>query len=367
MVTASHNKPEYNGFKLVLGPLPSIREDLEEIQQIVAGGERVLGEGSVETVSIVGNYQEQIVRRFSPGGSLKVVLDCGNGSYSEIAPAVFRQLGYQVVELFCQPDGTFPNRDPNPAIPEHLSALCSTVVESAAHLGVAFDGDGDRVAFSDENGRVVPAEHILVLLARKLLKKGSLAKVICDIKASKVVEDEVLRLGCVFIEEKSGHSYIRRRMIVDEAELGGEVSGHFFYRGLAGADDGLYSSLLLAQTIEQSGRPLSELTAGLGRYKVTPDLRLPCDLRQARYLLMRLREFFASERLSTLDGVKVYFDDGWGLLRASVTEPAVTLRFESTGDSPPSQIARRFLQPLPELVPLLAEKYPQWFKSGEEG
>jgi len=361
MVTASHNPPQFNGFKLMLGPLPPIREDFEEIERMVAEGAQVSGQGRVEKVPPIPQYQEQLIRRFTPAGPLKVALDCGNGSYSEIAPPVFRQLGYEVVELFCQPDGTFPNRDPNPAIPAHLSALCAAVSKSNAQLGVAFDGDGDRVAFTDENGQVLPAEHVLVLLARRLLMKVPLATIVFDIKGSRMVEEEALRLGCVFVEEKSGHSYIRRRMILNQADLGGEVSGHFFYKALRGGDDGLYTSLLLAQILDQTGQPLSQLTRGLDRYQITPDFRLPYDISQAPHLLRRLRDHFTHERLSTLDGVKVYFQDGWGILRPSVTEPAITIRFESTTDTPVPQIARRFLQPLPELLPLLSQKYPDWF------
>ena len=361
MVTASHNRAEYNGLKLVLGPLPPIREDVEEIRRIVAAGEEASGEGSATTLSVVRDYREGILRRFTPGGGVKVALDCGNGSYSEMAPEVFRELGYDVLPLFCEPDGAFPNRDPNPALPEHLSALSRMVKESDAELGVAFDGDGDRVVFTDENGQVVPAEHILVLLARRLLEGHSLASVVCDVKASAIVEEEVIRLGCVFIEEKSGHSYIRRRMILDAADLGGEVSGHFFYKDLGGGDDGLHTALLVARVLKESGRQLSQLTRGLGRYRITPDLRVPYNVEKARRLMMQLREFFSRERMSTLDGVKVYFEDGWGLLRPSVTEPVVTLRFEAHSGCHPSDIALRFLQPVPELLPLLAQEYPEWF------
>jgi phosphomannomutase/phosphoglucomutase len=366
MVTGSHNKPEYNGLKLVLGPVPLVREDFEEIRQMVERQEETSGEGSIGTVSLVHNYQAQMIRRFSPGGALKVVIDCGNGCYSKIAPEVFDKLGYRLVELFCEPDGTFPNRDPNPAIPAHLSALTAAVLESGADLGIAFDGDGDRVAFTDENGTVIPAEHVLVLLARRLLKRDSLASVVCDVKASMVVEEEVLRLGCIFIEEKSGHSYIRRRMILDQADLGGEVSGHFFFRSLNGSDDGLYSSLLVAQIVEQSGHSLATLTRGLARHQITPDLRLPYDLKEAQHLVMRLRDFFARERLSILDGVKVCFDDGWGLLRPSVTEPAVTLRFEATSPSHATDIALRFLEPVKEILPLLRQNYPEWFPTAKK-
>lgn len=330
MVTGSHNPPSDNGFKIAMGPLPITEEDISEIEEVASSGNFVRGDGYLEYVDCTKGYKEFMMKRFGPPRRrrMKVVIDAGNGCYSGIAPDVFEALGYEVVRLFCDPDGTFP-RGPNPALPENLLQLQKTVVEEGADMGVAFDGDGDRVAFVDEKGRVLENDKAIVIFIRNLLGEARLgAKVVYDIKCSSVVPEEVLRLGGEPIVERSGHAFIKRRMIVEGAVMAGEVSGHFFF-GDIGRDDGLYSSLLMARILEEGGKGLSEIADEIHLYPITPDIRIPSSPEETRRIMEEVMRMFSDKDILTIDGIKVQFEDGWALIRPSVTEPLITLRFEA--------------------------------------
>lgn len=353
MVTGSHNPPGDNGFKISLGPQAITKADLERLRRRVENGPFLSGAGTVAPRDVIGAYEEFLLGRFPKGDGPKVVVDAGNGCYGPIAPRVLRALGYVVVELFCEPDGTFPNRPPNPAVPAHLQAVCATVAAEGAGFGVAYDGDGDRVVFVDETGDVVDSEVALVLFARHRLREGP-GVVVYDIKCSSVLAEEIARAGGTPLMEKSGHAFLRATLLQRQAVLGGEISGHFFF-GELGRDDGLYATLQMGQVLRETGQSLATLAGSVPRRPITPDLRLRCPPDKAREILRELDRQFAREpgcTVSTLDGVRVAWADGWALARASVTEPLLTLRFEGRTESRLAQIRETVYSRVPALAAL---------------
>ena len=366
IVTASHNPAGDNGLKLRLGPMPITIEEMARVEQTLASRRFAAGRGSVRPVSVEDEYIAWLCSNAELGGGLRFVLDCGNGGYSDLAPRVLRRLGCNAVELFCTPDGTFPNRPPNPAVPGNLGALRAAVKDAGAAFGVALDGDGDRCAIVDDAGRSLTGDQAIILLARHILSsplpsgegarrgEGEGEKVVCDIKCSKAVFDAVAACGATPLLERSGHTFIKARMITENARFGGELSGHFFYRELGGGDDGLYTCLRVAELARKSPQRLSALVDAMPHYAVTPDLRVPYAAADGPE---RLEQIAASAdgEVVRLDGVRVAYPEGWALARCSVTEPLLTFRFEAYEGSP-RRIAERFLASAPDLRRLVLER-----------
>ncbi len=352
MVTASHNPAEFNGLKLVLGPLPITEPELGAVGDLANLGKFRTGCGNVRTLAIIPSYQSFIhsIARKEQGAHLyKVVIDCGNGCNSGLAPDLFRQFGFHIEELHCTPDGIFPNRNPNSADPGNLVELIRTVRSTKADVGVAFDGDGDRVAFVDDRGRFLLSDKAIVILSRYLLAGSPGSSVVYDLKCSSVVPESVTAAGGVPIPERSGHTFIKTRMITEDALFGGEISGHYFYRELQGGDDGIYSALLMANMLVQTGRRLSDLADEVPAYENTPDIRVPFtgDMEE---IIERIASAFPAEQVSRLDRVRVTLTGGWGLARPSVTEPAITLRFEAESKTRLEEIIDQFLRPVPDFT-----------------
>ena len=359
MVTASHNPADHNGFKPVLGALPILPDELATLRDLATAP----GAGRADTrrrpgrlrhADVVGAYEAWLDERvgravagevpFAP-----VVVDAGHGSLWRLGPAAFERRGFRVARLFCSPDGTFPSRAPNPAEARQLAALGAAVVEAGAFLGVAFDGDGDRVGIVDERGSPVPMDAVIALVARDLLEREGPGAVVLDIKCSRAIDEVVRAAGGTTRMEKSGHTFMKRRVITSGAAFGGELSGHLFYRDLGGRDDALYSAIRVASLIAASGRPLSALVAELPQYVTSPDLRIPF-VGDAAALVDEIAAA-VDDRCSVLrlDGVRADWPDGWGLVRPSVTEPLLTLRFEAHEASQLAEIVRRFLAASPSL------------------
>ncbi len=325
MVTASHNPPEYNGFKLLFEGDPVNQKELYYLQQTMSQKNFIKGLGKYRRDDTwLHQYRDDILRRFLPG-NLKIVLDCGNGACSLIAPEIFHSLGYQVIELYCSPDGSFPNRSPNPAIAENLDALSRRVTEEGAAVGIAYDGDGDRVAFVDETGQTIENDRLLALFARHLLarKKGV---IVYDSKCSLVAAEEVARLGGTPRMARSGHAFVGHEFLENNALLAGELSGHFFWRDLR-FDDGIFSSLVLMDLLREDRTSLSRMNKTLPKYLITPDIRLPFT-GSPQELITDVAQKLSHFPLSRIDGVRVELKDCWGMVRPSITEPILTLRFE---------------------------------------
>lgn len=365
MVTASHNPAEYNGFKLTLTEWPITLEEMARIQTTVETEAFAPAEGGmIKKQQLLSEYEHFLESKLiemcgaspSPKSNpMKVVIDCGNGCYSRIAPEVFRKQGYDVIELFCEEDGSFPHRNPNPAVAEHLTTLCQTVVQEQADFGIAFDGDGDRVVFVDHTGMMVENDKMIAVFVGYLLEKHPHAKIVYDIKCSGLVRDQIKQHGGVPLMEKSGHAYIKTRLFKEDAIFGGEISGHFFFQAIHG-DDGLFAALLSGRLLQETARSLHELAADLPQYVITPDIRIPYHNNDAPELLERLAsglEQSAECEVSRLDGVRAEFADGWGLIRTSVTEPLLTLRFEADSPQRLEQVKNQFLVPVPKLKALV--------------
>lgn len=358
MITASHNPSEFNGFKIIPGELPITEDQLEAIRRTVEAGDFRSGDGTLSEADVLPAYRQFIERAVPtlPGAeSFPVVVDCGSGCYSGIAPSVFSRLGYPVATLFDEPDGSFPGRSPNSADPRALGALSRLVMESGARLGVAFDGDGDRVSFIDERGRFLTIDRAIVILSRHVLETGGGGTVVHDLKCSSVVPQSIRMHGGTAVPERSGHTFIKARMIAEDAVFGGELSGHFFYRELRGGDDGLYSALLMVDIVRRSGGSLAALADSVPEFATTPDLRIPIE-GDRRSIIERIAEQFPGDRVSRLDGVRVDFGDGWALARASVTEPVITIRFEAQTGERLARIVDEFLRSVPDIRSAVDER-----------
>ncbi len=331
ILTASHNPPDHNGLKLMLGDLPPTPADFGRLRRQADEGDFRKQAGGMEKVDPVPAYHDALIARW---GHLRgtartpMVLDAGNGAWSALAPRWFEELGFRVRRLFCEIDGTFPHRSPDCARPGSLVALMKEVVASGAELGIAWDGDGDRVAFVDGTGSIVSTDEVSSLMIQDMVPKDSGAKVVYDIKLSDMVRDMVVRSGGQAIMERSGHAFIKRTMIEQNCLFGCEASGHYFFRELRGGDDGLFAALLMTDLLNRSGVPLAELRRTLPPFYVTPDLRIPAEILSFAEIASRLRAVFEGARETTVDGMRLETNQGYVLARESVTEPVVTMRLE---------------------------------------
>ncbi len=348
IVTASHNPGDHNGLKLMLGKLPPTEVDFHRLRQ--PANIRSAAKGTCRQVDAVAPYHEWIVKRWSRMRSqrpLRVVLDAGNGAWSRTAPQIFESLGLHVIRLFCEPDGSFPNRPPDCARAAHLAALSRAVRENSADLGIAWDGDGDRVAFVDETGSIVPTDAISVILLQHWLEGRTGEAVVYDIKLSRVVPQTILKMGGIPILERSGHSFLKRTIVERRALLGCELSGHYFYRELAGGDDGLFSALHLSDLVQRHGA-LGAQVQSLPRIFITPDLRLNADGQDPESLRRRLRGALPRSHEIAVDGIRLETDTGSVLLRQSVTEPIITIRIEGSSEQELGRLVERCLVIFPE-------------------
>ncbi len=351
IVTASHNPPEYNGVKLMVGEMPPTPEDFRRLRALVQRGGSRQYVGRVETVDPIPAYRVHVLNRWSHllrSRGAALVLDAGNGAWSRLAPELFAALGFRVHPLFCKIDGTFPSRPPDCARPHNLSDLKNKVLRTAAQLGIAWDGDGDRVAFVDSSGSVVSTDEVSALMIRELVARDRGAKVIYDIKLSHLVRQTVIDCGGDPIMERSGHTFIKRCMIMQNALFGCEVSGHYFFRELAGGDDGLFAALFMAELITKSGLALTELRRTLPPFYATPDLRIPARVLCYGEIVARLRSQFVGAHETELDGVRLETPDGVVLIRESVTEPVVTMRLEGRCQDSLRQLISISMKTLPE-------------------
>ncbi|MBC7218093.1 MAG: phosphomannomutase/phosphoglucomutase [Candidatus Caldatribacterium sp.] len=365
MVTASHNPPQYNGFKIGFLHRPPIPEDFTLLEERIKKGEfRKSPKGSVVPLQLEEAYLDFLTSRVpKPLRPLKVVVDCGNGCYSYLAPRFLRSLGCEVFELFCSFDGTFPNRPPNPAQAKNLKALSEKVREAGADAGLAFDGDGDRVVFAADDGRILTGEEGMIFFIRRYFAPlPGEKKFVYDLKCSSVVPEEIRRARGIPIPERSGHAYIKRRLLEEDAVMAGEISGHYFFRELR-RDDGLYAACLFLHLLSQSAEPLSRTVATFPKSYITPDIRIPRENREN--LLALLEEKVATGKISRLDGLRVEWEDGWALVRKSVTEPVYTLRFEGKSPRDIPELVHRLLGAFPEIEEEVLEKLSS--DSAEDG
>lgn len=335
MVTGSHNPPEYNGFKLSVGRETIHGSAIQEIRKIIETGTHREGSGVLRSYPILDHYIHYLARAFGDMGGIKVVIDCGNGTAGLAAPQVLERLGADVVRLFCEPDGRFPNHHPDPVVPENLKDLIGAVRSHGADLGIAYDGDADRIGVVDARGEIIWGDRLMIIFARDILKTSPGASIIGEVKCSQLLYDDIRARGGNPVMWKTGHSLIKDKMKQTGALAAGEMSGHIFFADrYFGYDDAIYATLRLLEIVVKKGRPyrMAELLAGLPTVYSTPEIRFDCDDRLKFRVAERIREAFAGYDVSTIDGARVNFGDGWALVRASNTQPALVLRFEASNE-----------------------------------
>ena len=332
-ITGSHNPPEYNGFKLCFGTESLHGHDLQHLLQLIRSNAAPKGQGAVRHAELIDQYVADVVTRTGPlARPMTIVYDCGNGAGALVAPQLMRALGVNAIGLFTESDGTFPNHHPDPTVPENLLDLIAAVKREGAELGLAFDGDADRIGLVDDQGRIIWGDHILILYARDVLARtGTGQPIIFDVKCSQALTDEITRAGGTPVMWKTGHSLIKDKMKEQHAPLAGEMSGHmFFTEGFYGHDDALYGAARLLRIVAASGRTVRELLADVPPFVSTPEIRVECgDDRKFELVERAVAHFRSIHDVLDVDGVRVLFGDGWGLIRASNTQPILVTRYEA--------------------------------------
>ena len=334
MITGSHNPPEYNGFKVVSGTATIHGAEIQAIRETIERGDYASGQGSLETADAVPAYVDEVASQFRFDRRVKIVADAGNGTAGPVMHRIFEKLNVEAKELFFEMDGRFPNHHPDPTVPENIAALIETVRETGADPGVAFDGDADRLGAIDERGSVLWGDQLMTIYAREILSRKPGATFIGEVKCSQTMYDEIKRLGGNAIMYRTGHSLIKAKMKESRAELAGEMSGHMFFADrYYGFDDALYAACRLIEIVAKSGQPLSAQLAGLPRMVSTPEIRVDCPDEIKFDVVKRVAEHFRrTHQVVDIDGVRVLFPEGWGLVRASNTQPVLVERFEATSE-----------------------------------
>ena len=334
-VTGSHNPPEHNGFKICVGKTTIHGTQIQELRAIIERGEfRDAERGSEESYAIIPAYQKHLAEQFGTlPRKLTVVVDSGNGAAGPVAPAVVEALGCETTALFSEPDGRFPNHHPDPTVEENMRDVIAAVREGGADVGVAFDGDADRVGVVDETGRILWGDEMLILFSREILKHTPGATVVSEVKCSQRLFDDIEANGGRAIMWKAGHSLLKAKMRETDAALGGEMSGHIFFADrYFGYDDAIYAACRMLEVVAKSGRPLSELLSDLPTAVNTPEIRVDCPDDLKFTIAEKAKERFRKDEYDIIDvdGVRVRFPEGWGLIRASNTQPVLVMRFEAT-------------------------------------
>ncbi len=332
MITGSHNPPEYNGFKTVCGSGTLHGEAIQDVYKLIQARDFEEGEGSVRETDAVTPYVDEIAKQFKFDRKVKVVFDAGNGTAGPVVHRLLKKLNVDAEELFFEMDGNFPNHHPDPTVLSNLKALKKSVRENKADLGIAFDGDSDRIGAVDENGDVVYGDMLMMIFGREILSRKPGATFIGEVKCSQIMYDKLRELGGNPIMYKTGHSLIKAKMKEEHAELAGEMSGHMFFADrYYGYDDAIYSACRLLEIVVNSGKPLSHQLKGIPKLVSTPELRVDCPDDVKFKVIARVSEIIRRKhQVVDVDGVRVPFKEGWGLVRASNTQPVLVMRFEAS-------------------------------------
>ena len=330
-ITGSHNPPEFNGFKMSRNKKSVFGESIQNLREIIESEDFEKGEGDEASYNILNDYKKMINSKIKLNRKLNVVLDCGNAAGAVCAPEIFKNLNLELDELYCDVDGTFPNHHPDPTVEENLEDLIQKMKTGKYDVGIAFDGDADRIGVVDEKGDVIWADQLMALFLPEIISPGD--EILYDVKCSKSLEEMIVRYGGKPVMWKTGHSLVKQKMFELNCKFGGEMSGHIFFADdYFGFDDGIYVAARLLQTLSRSSKKLSELKDELPRYYSTPEMRLEANSDEDKFKISKIAvEYFTKNYdCSTVDGVRINFDDGWGLVRASNTQPVIVCRFEAT-------------------------------------
>lgn len=332
MITGSHNPPEFNGFKVVCGASTIHGAAIQEIRRMIDTGDLATGEGAQTTADVVTPYVREVSAQFHFPRRIRVVFDAGNGTGGPVMHRILENLNVDTTEMFFEMDGRFPNHHPDPTMPANLQALIEKVRKSKADLGIAFDGDTDRIGAVDDRGAIIWGDQLMIIYGREILTRKPGATFIGEVKCSQLMYDDLKARGGNPIMWKTGHSLIKAKMKETHAELAGEMSGHIFFADRwYGFDDALYSACRLMEIVADSGQPLSHQLADLPATVVTPEIRFDCpDELKFAVVGEAIAVLRARHRTEDVDGVRVLFPHGWGLVRASNTQPVLVMRFEAT-------------------------------------
>ena len=332
MITGSHNPPEFNGLKLSVGKETIFGEEIQALRRLIEAGSTTQGRGSMEHYEIIPAYTDYVRGLFGSLEGIRLVVDAGNGTGGLVAPALLRALGCEVIELYCEPDGTFPNHHPDPVVPGNIRDLIAKVKAEKAHAGIGYDGDADRIGVVDDDGDVVWGDRLMIIFSRDVLQQNPGATVIGEVKCSESLFEDIRNRGGNPIMGKVGHSLIKSRMKETGALLAGEMSGHIFFADrYLGYDDAIYASLRLVEILRKKGKPysLKALLSDVPATVSTPEIRVDCPDEIKFTVIERAKEAFRDYPLVDIDGIRIRFEEGWGLIRASNTQPSLVLRFEA--------------------------------------
>ena len=331
MITGSHNPPEFNGFKISQGFHSLYGEKVQELKGLIEVNDFEVGTGTTKQQPVLAEYMEKICSILEIPRKIKVVVDGGNGCFGIVGPDLLKKLGQTPIELFSEPDGTFPNHHPDPTVSEHLTDLIEKVRLENAELGIGFDGDADRIGVVDEKGNILWGDQLLTIFARDILSRNPGATIVGEVKCSQNLYKDIKKHGGVPVMAAAGHSLIKNKMRETGALLAGEMSGHIcFADNYYGFDDAIFAACRVLQIVAQSNKKVSEMLADLPKTAYTPEIRIDCPDDQKFKIVRELTEIFREKyEVIDIDGVRVNFDDGWALIRASNTQPVLVLRLEA--------------------------------------
>jgi phosphomannomutase/phosphoglucomutase len=351
MITGSHNPPEFNGLKMSVGQSSIYGEEIQKLREIIDAKSFLTGSGVVEEKEILSEYIEDICSRIKISRKIKAVFDCGNGAASLVAEKLMRRLGVDAYFMYCEPDGTFPNHHPDPTIEAYIADLREQVLKLKADLGVAYDGDADRIGVIDDKGNIIWGDRLLILFARNVLKQKKGQKIIFEVKCSQALPEAIEAAGGEPIMWKTGHSLLKKKMKETGAIIGGEMSGHLFFADrYHGYDDAIYASARLIELLAQENKKASELLADVPQYFSTPEMRVETASDEEKFKIAKKAAEYFKKHYDVLDvdGVRIMFGDGWGLVRASNTQPVLVLRFEAKSQKRLEEIKNLVLGKLKE-------------------
>ena len=329
-ITGSHNPPEFNGFKMSLDRKAVYGKSIQVLRQYIDSNDFDIGEGNEIKYDIKSDYKSMIIEKINIERPMKVVMDCGNAAGAINAPDIFKSLNLELKELYCDPDGTFPNHHPDPTVEENLKDLIGIMKLGNHDIGIAFDGDADRIGVVDETGDIIWADQLMALFLPEVIQNGD--TILFDVKCSQALEDMIIKFGGKPVMWKTGHSLIKQKMNELGCKLGGEMSGHIFFADdYYGYDDAIYVAARIVQTLSRTDKKLSELKEELPKYYSTPEMRLACESDEEKFRISNEAINFFQDNYDciTIDGVRIKFGDGWGLVRSSNTQPVIVCRFEA--------------------------------------
>ena len=350
-ITGSHNPPEFNGFKMSRNKKPVFGDEIQNLYSIIKTEDYEIGEGVEASYDILSDYKRMIISKIDVEKNIKVVMDCGNAAGAICAPEIFKNLNnIELTELYCDVDGTFPNHHPDPTVEENLIDLIQLMKQGLYDIGIAFDGDADRVGVVDSKGEIIWADQLMALFLPELINPGD--EILFDVKCSQALEDMIIKNGGKPVMWKTGHSLIKQRMAELNCKLGGEMSGHIFFADdYYGYDDAIYVAARIVQTLSRTSKSLSELKAELPKYFSTPEIRLEAESDEEKFRIAKeaIDYFSKNYDCSTVDGVRIKFKNGWGLVRSSNTQPVIVCRFEADSKQGMEEIQSTIMKKLLEI------------------